>query len=269
MRGPSPSEEIRADLVEYHQETKLSWHRHEGAVVVVNLSGYVREGVGGNELLGRPLQIGIKPPGIAHTDHFGPAGLRAIRISVPEAIHASLRHELPALSRWSWLENPAALRSFLRLLEPNGAPTHRFDLIMEGFAALRDATEDVHSGAGPSWVREAARQIDATVPAPPALSELAASAGVHPIYFARRFRRRFGCSVGTYARRRRIEMAADLMERSRRSLAEIAQLTGFADQPHLTRVFREQTGFSPARYRRGLASAGFCGSRQLRDSAAD
>ncbi len=49
---------------------------------------------------------------------------------------------------------------------------------------------------------------------------------------------------------RRIALAQRLMSETRKSLSEIAVLTGFVDQSHLSRVFAKRVGMSPASWRR-------------------
>jgi AraC family transcriptional regulator len=82
------------------------------------------------------------------------------------------------------------------------------------------------------------------------VADLADDAGVHPVHAARVFRRQMGCTIGQYIRQVRIERAcADLVDPTR-TLTDIALSTGFSDQAHFTRRFKELTGFTPGRYRR-------------------
>lgn len=83
------------------------------------------------------------------------------------------------------------------------------------------------------------------------MEDLARCVDAHPVYLARGFRRRFGCSLATYVQRVRLERAADLARNSRRTLAEIAADTGFADQSHMTRAFRRYYGRTPKGMRFG------------------
>ena len=53
-------------------------------------------------------------------------------------------------------------------------------------------------------------------------------------------------------RRLRLELAASLLAGTDLSAAEIAQLTGFFDQSHLTNSFRRQYGAPPLRSRSAL-----------------
>jgi AraC-like DNA-binding protein len=87
------------------------------------------------------------------------------------------------------------------------------------------------------------------------LADLSTEAGVHPGYLAAAFRRHFGCTIGTYARHQRVALACRHLTGSDAPLAEIALLTGFADQSHFTRTFKRQIGLTPAAYRKAAARA--------------
>jgi AraC family transcriptional regulator len=82
------------------------------------------------------------------------------------------------------------------------------------------------------------------------LSEIAATVGVHPVHLARQFRRAFGCSVGEYVRRARVDFARRALLMTDAPLSEIALEAGFADQSHFSRVFKRETGLTPGEYRR-------------------
>ena len=77
---------------------------------------------------------------------------------------------------------------------------------------------------------------------------------IHPTYLSREFSRYFDdLSFGEYIRKLRIEKAIQLLESSTNSLSEIGYLTGFSDQSHFTRIFRQHTGKSPSEFRKNLA----------------
>ncbi|HEV8695413.1 MAG TPA: helix-turn-helix transcriptional regulator [Lysobacter sp.] len=83
----------------------------------------------------------------------------------------------------------------------------------------------------------------------PRLSALAHIADVHPVYFARAFRRRYGCSPGEYLRHCRMERAISLLHDRQMTLAQIAAVCGFVDQSHFTHSFRRHYRCTPAQYR--------------------
>ena len=49
-----------------------------------------------------------------------------------------------------------------------------------------------------------------------------------------------------------IEKAIQMMKDPKYSLTEIAYLTGFSDQSHFNRIFKNQTGKSPLVYRKAF-----------------
>ncbi len=81
------------------------------------------------------------------------------------------------------------------------------------------------------------------------LAEVARVAAVHPMHLAKLFRRRFGCSMGEFLRRRRIAWACERLAISGDSIAAIACDSGFADHAHFTRTFGRVAGCTPRWYR--------------------
>jgi AraC family transcriptional regulator len=81
------------------------------------------------------------------------------------------------------------------------------------------------------------------------LAGVARIAGVHPMHLAKLFRRRFGCSMGEYVRRRRVAWACGQLARGERTITDIAYDAGFADHAHFTRTFVRVTGCTPRWYR--------------------
>jgi AraC family transcriptional regulator len=96
--------------------------------------------------------------------------------------------------------------------------------------------------------------LHARAPESAGLTELAAIAQVHPAHLARTFRVSFDCTIGEYTRRLRVAQARELLASSALSIAAIAAECGFADQSHMTRVFRREVGVPPAVYRRTVRS---------------
>jgi len=82
------------------------------------------------------------------------------------------------------------------------------------------------------------------------VSDLSAIARRSQAHFARAFKGTFGVSPHLYILRRRIEKASQLMLASDDSLSDIALACGMADQSHLSNIFRQMTGKTPAAWRR-------------------
>ena len=100
----------------------------------------------------------------------------------------------------------------------------------------------------PLWLERVRERLQED-PRVPTISELALLAQVHPAYMARRFREHFSLSIGRFARRARLEWAAERLAATDESVASVALRAGFADQSHFTRAFRAHYGVPPRRYR--------------------
>ena len=126
-------------------------------------------------------------------------------------------------------------------------------LVIEGLTLellARAGRVAVPEPRGPQpWVRTVRELLEAAVPRPVTLQELAAAVGRHPAQVARAFRRAHGTSVAEYARWLRLEWATVAVTSTDEPLARIALDAGFADQSHFTRCFRRHHGVTPARYR--------------------
>ena len=221
-------------------------HRHREAAFTLTVGGsYLEEfetGAAQDVVAGR---VQFKTAGIPHTTCGGPDGaLLWILAPADAAMGAS----------------PAAVTA-----GPDVATARM--LALHDAAASRDAAQaDVHARRlaahlaatmtapgqrpGPRWLDAVAAHQAKELDRPHSLAEVAANFDVHPIYLARAFRARFGCSPGAYRRLSRIDLAIRRMWDGATNLAGLAGELGFADQSHFTRVFRRHAGVSPARFQR-------------------
>jgi len=126
--------------------------------------------------------------------------------------------------------------SLLQIEVERSAATTRRDTASGGLAAWQ-----VHRVRGfiEAHLDEAIRVED--------LSEMVRLSAAH---FSRAFKRSIGEAPHTYLVRRRLDRARHLMLTSDTALSDVALACGFADQPHLSRLFRRCTGQSPAAWRR-------------------
>jgi len=68
-------------------------------------------------------------------------------------------------------------------------------------------------------------------------------------HFSRAFKQATGVAPHTWLLQMRVEKAKELLLAPGMSLVNIAQTCGFADQPHLTRVFTRLVGTTPSAWR--------------------
>lgn len=103
----------------------------------------------------------------------------------------------------------------------------------------------------PDWVKELRQIIQDQVDTNVSLTNISKSLDINPSYLSREFSKHFNnLSFGEYIRKLRIEKAIELMQVNKYSLTEIAYLTGFSDQSHFTRIFKQHTAQSPSAYKK-------------------
>jgi AraC-like DNA-binding protein len=101
----------------------------------------------------------------------------------------------------------------------------------------------VTSGPGRRDLAERARDAvlaDASLQ----LVELARLLGASPAHLSRTFRHHMGMTLGRFRNRVRVGFALDRLEAGA-ELAAVAAELGFADQAHLSRVMKSETGRPP------------------------
>lgn len=87
-----------------------------------------------------------------------------------------------------------------------------------------------------------------------ALADLAKACRLSPSTFVRGFRKSVGLPPHQWLLQRRIEHAMALMRDHAMHLADVALMSGFADQSHFTRSFKRRMGCSPGTWRRTCGS---------------
>jgi AraC family transcriptional regulator len=271
QRGKPVAEAIRVRRVEaggfavtegiHHHGSELPWHHHETPTICFVLKGGFTELWRGGSITCTSSTMKITPAGERHWDRFGSGDVRGLLIEADAAQIARIRpHSAVLDERLSFqggLLSGIAWRVYQEMQQMDvTAPLAIEGLLLE-LVASASRLRDGNAGTGrrPRWLEDAREQIHLELAARPSLSGLAESVGVHPVTLARAFRRAFGCTVGEYVRRLRIDHAAHQLAQTELPLAEIALAAGFSDQSHFSNLFRRHTGLSPFKFRRVARSA--------------
>ncbi len=106
---------------------------------------------------------------------------------------------------------------------------------------------DLHE---PPWLPSIDTAIHERFREPLDLAEVAAGSGVHPVHLCRTFRRFRGRTISDALLGIRVAHVCRRLIESDETLASIAHEAGFADQSHMSRVFKRLTGYAPGAHRR-------------------
>lgn len=84
------------------------------------------------------------------------------------------------------------------------------------------------------------------------VGDLATQAGFSLFHFSRAFKLAVGVSPHQYILQRRVDVACEMLSKTKVGLAEIAYRVGFSSQAHMTTAFKKRFGTTPGRYRNTL-----------------
>lgn len=82
--------------------------------------------------------------------------------------------------------------------------------------------------------------------------QIAEHFGVSTTHVKTSFAKTFGISVQAYARRQKMDAAAELLEHTHRTVLDIAGQFGYANGSKFAAAFRRVKGVSPKEYRSGM-----------------
>jgi AraC-like DNA-binding protein len=103
--------------------------------------------------------------------------------------------------------------------------------------------------AGRHWLERSVELLEHDVAEPLDLRSVAAEVGLPYETWRRRFRAETGTSPYAHRATRRLAAATDLLVHTGLGVRDIAAATGFSDERHLIRRFREHTGLTPRAFR--------------------
>jgi AraC family transcriptional regulator len=236
-------------------EFAIPAHSHEHPFLYFVLQGMSTEVFGNRSRSAEPSTLVFHPAGETHANHWHGAGGRCFHLEITPPMLGRLREHSAILDGPAEFQGGPPAGVALRLYREFHRDDEVSPLAMEGLAlelmaevARRPAA--VTERMPPRWLRQARDLLHARFAGSPSLDEIAAAVGVHPAHLARVFRRQYGCTLGDYMRRLRVDFACHRMTAGDTPLIEIALAAGFADQSHFTKTFKSLVGMTPAKFQR-------------------
>jgi AraC family transcriptional regulator len=102
----------------------------------------------------------------------------------------------------------------------------------------------------PSWrIKRVFEYVDAHLDEELDVETLAGLSGLSVRHFSRAFTKQLGQTPHRWLMSRRAERALQLIADQHVSLVDVAEICGFANQSHLSKVIKEETGYTPKRWR--------------------
>ena len=231
-------------------------HFHEYANIAFALKGSFVETVGSKPYEVNPYSVIFRPAGEKHSNQYGKTAAHNLIIEVRPQRLAEIRQVSAILDRATYVEPGLfshlllAISREFRMLDAV-APLAMESLILEMLVQATRLTSNTERNP-PQWLRQAREFLHGQFAEAVSLSSVAGLVGVHAAHLAKVFRRHYGCTLGDYVRRLRLDYASQLLARSEQNLSAIALAAGFYDQSHFARLFKHRFGVTPGVFRTSL-----------------
>lgn len=252
--------------VRYASARELEHHGHLCAHFNLLLKGSYSEIVNGSDVPIDPLSLVFNGPLTEHSETIGNDGMHYFMVELGAEWLGAMASFGKVPTHFfefyggdaSWL----ALRVYKAFRHPPLDSTFMIEsLLYELCACLQQDSADVSKE--PRWLRQVMSEVQERFNERLQLRTLAQNAGVDPSHLARTFHRHYGRPIGDYVARLRAQYVGQRVVQTSETLKMIALDAGFADQSHMSRVFKEISGVAPDEYRRLMRTASFISCPQI------
>ena len=236
---------------EYQQKVYEGWHSHKNAHITLFLKGGTTEKRKNySETLG-PGSLLFYHSDELHSNQDTLFPSRNINIEIGENLLQKL--DLSEAMIEKSIQNTEftkflILKIFKETMTADVFSGDNITMLFSQLASGRDHLERFDKS--PLWVKVLKELLNDCWNENPDLNGLASILKLNPITISKHFPKYFGCTLGEYMRRIKINRSISLMQSSQRSLTQIGLECGFADQSHFTRTFKNQTGFLPKQFQK-------------------
>jgi AraC family transcriptional regulator len=245
--------------VMHSTERKVPDHTHEISYYSLVISGGYDESYRRGRIYFPPFSSALTRAGTRHDGRIAPCGVRVFTLEIgkewikqfldlqpePDTVQDLTGGELTCLG----------IRLYREYCNEPVACSLTIDALVWELLAAAAGIETPEFVSTPAWWTRALDLMHAEFRRDLRVSEVAAKVGIHPVHLARVFRRIRRQTPGEYVQRLRVRFASEKLAFRGGRIADIAAEAGFADQNHLTRVFKKYTHMTPGAFCRAFASS--------------
>lgn len=240
--------------VRYPPDLRQPRHTHKFASFSLVMSGSYLEKLTRQSFRRKSATLVLHPPEESHAVNFE-TNVRILSVEFDFRRLAAIRRHSTVLDESASLQteniNHLGRRIYREFQNPDAFSALAIEgLILEILAEAARSRSESGEKAFPRWLDRTRDFLHDNFAGSFVLEDIAQIAGVHPVHLSRVFRRKFGCTIGEYVRRLRVEFAHRQISATETPLSEIALAAGFADQSHLNKTFKTVFGRTPAEQRK-------------------
>lgn len=236
---------------EYQKKVFEGWHSHNNAHITLFLKGGTSEKRKNSNIDVGPGSLLFYHSDELHLNHKTLFPSKNINLEIEENVLKELQINEAIIEKS--VQN-TTLTKFLILKifkESLVADSFSSDTINMLFSQLSNSNSHLDKfEKSPFWVKSLNELLNDCWNENPNLHDLAQVLNLNPITISKHFPKYFGCTLGEYMRRIKINRSLSLIESKESNLTEISFQCGFADQSHFIRTFKNQTGFLPKQFQK-------------------
>ena len=229
-------------------------HSHNTHGFIIVLKGEFVEIQSRRNHVCKSADVIFRPAGHLHGDAFRAPATRCLNLQFTSH-WLSRFHHAEDTNTPSYFSGGELFQLGLKIYKEYRIADQDSPLILEGLSlemvgsASRFRNAKTETGL-PQWMKKIQDRLHDSFGEPLTVLDLAAEAGIHPVYLNRAFRKRFGQTIGQYMRKSRMDYCCTKLASTSTPLAEISAGAGFCDQAHFSRFFKRMHGMTPLAYRR-------------------
>ena len=239
----------------YERSFDYGMHEHAQPYFMLTDNGVYREQLGRKTFYHPANTIIWRPGEISHADAMACENGRTFSVYIKDELMTKFADYASTPAEFS--ESNSYLVFLARKLRDEFSNWSRgSELIAEGLVLeMLGHAAKADTGTqktAPLWLSRIIDKLESEYLDDHSIERLASEAGVHPVHLSRTFLKHQGKSIGRFIKEKRVNYATLLIENDRMTLAEIANTSGFSDQSHLSRGFKQVVGITPGAFQRSV-----------------
>lgn len=246
------TDEITVLLSAFTGTETLPVHHHENPYFCLVLNGTYEERMGCATIVCTEGDVLFHPGGAEHSNKFNRVETRCLNIEF-KAKHFEYAFEtMGGLNSIIKSNQPELRKILLRIGHEmkhwqNDSKVLVEAYILESLVLLARGKQKAVRVA--PYLKRIEQYLKANIERSPGLDEIATIGGVSKEHLARSFRVSYGCTIGEYMRRLKIESACHILQSTSLPINDVALACGFVSTSHFIRTFSNLIGTTPTNYR--------------------
>lgn len=237
-------EHFNLTLTVYASAANLPKHHHENPYLSLLLEGnYIEKGAKGETIIAGGHSI-FRPDDHEHANVFDGRPAKCFNLELKNNIAGTFNRQMRTHDTMVFKQS--SLDLFLlhyRFIKGHAADT--LDMLCFEIVTSLFEQDQLSRYGQAAWIRTITERINDMPDEQHLVDVLAAAANVHPVYMLRKFKEKTGLRLSEYITRVRLEKAANSIVAGHDNLTGISYSSGFYDQSHFSRSFKNYFGVSP------------------------